>query len=110
MNKSDRNPFREPVAEAIQPRIPSFSALDPIHDAHAFVSDLYEQIPAENKWKRLAMRKAMLNPKLISVEDAVWRQALVVMDEDASENARQVAGERVGEGMQYWKQLVIGKS
>jgi hypothetical protein len=85
-------------------------AFQPIFDAHDLVADLYEQIPAANKWKRLAMRKALLNPKLRKAEEAVSEQCRIVLDDQRPAPERDLAARRIAEGMQYWQQLILGRS
>jgi len=85
-------------------------ALQPIFDAHDLVADLYERIPAANKWKRLAMRKALLNPKVRKAEEAVSQQCRIVLDGRQPEASRELAARRIAEGMQYWQQLILGRS
>jgi hypothetical protein len=85
-------------------------AFQPIFDAHDLVADLYEQIPAANKWKRLAMRKALLNPKLRKAEEAVSEQCRIVLDDQRPTPERDLAARRIAEGMQYWQQLILGRS
>lgn len=85
-------------------------AFQPIFDAHELVADLYDQIPKENRWKRLATRKALKDRRVIAAEDAVSEQCRIVLDGRQSEAARKLAGERIAEGMRYWKQLILGRS
>lgn len=84
--------------------------LQPIFDAHDLVADLYDQIPPENKWKRLAMRKALLNPNLRKAEDAVSQQCRIALDHKRPTQERELAERRIAEGMQYWKQLILGRN
>jgi|GEM_PF-2904982 len=84
--------------------------LQPIFDAHDLVADLYDQIPKENRWKRLAMKKALKDRRVITAEDAVSEQCRIVLDGRQSETARKLAGERIAEGMRYWQQLILGRS
>ena len=90
-----------------QPYPPAFQ---PIFDAHDFIADLYDQIPAANRWKRLAMRKALLNPKLRKAEEAVSEQCRIVLDDRRPTRERDLATRRIAEGMQYWQQLILGRS
>lgn len=85
-------------------------AFQPIFDAHDFVADLYDRIPVVNKWKRLAMRKALLNPKLRKAEEAVSEQCRIVLDPKRTPQDQELAARRIAEGMQYWKQLILGRS
>lgn len=120
-------PFQEPtpsgpVAQVPAPEIkPAFAdvsnnipdyppAFQPIFDAHDLVADLYEQIPAANKWKRLAMRKALLNPKLRKAEEAVSQQCRIALDAQRPTQERELARKRIAEGMKYWQQLILGRS
>jgi hypothetical protein len=122
-----RKPFQEPIlsdtvaqvpAPEIKPagadvinNIPDYPpAFQPIFDAHDLVADLYEQIPVANKWKRLAMKKALLNPKLRKAEEAVSQQCRIVLDDRRPARERDLAARRIAEGMQYWKQLILGRS
>jgi len=84
--------------------------LQPIFDAHDLVADLYERIPAANKWKRLAMRKALLNPKVRKAEEAVSQQCRIALDAQRPTRERELAARRIAEGMQYWQQLILGRS
>lgn len=85
-------------------------AFQPIFDAHDLVADLYDRIPATNKWKRLAMRKALLNPQLRKAEEAVSEQCRIVIDPKRPLQDQELATRRIAEGMQYWKQLILGRS
>lgn len=85
-------------------------AFQPIFDAHDLVADLYERIPAANKWRRLAMRKALLNPALRKAEEAVSEQCRIVLDGNRPAHERELAASRIAEGMQYWQQLILGRS
>src|SRR5574343_1427668 len=86
------------------------ASFQPIFDAHDLVADLYEQIPAANKWKRLAMRKALLNPKLRKAEEAVSEQCRIALDAQRPTQERELARKRIAEGMKYWQQLILGRS
>lgn len=122
-----RKPFQEPIlsdtvaqvpAPEIKPagadvinNIPDYPpAFQPIFDAHDLVADLYERIPAANKWRRLAMRKALLNPALRKAEEAVSEQCRIVLDDQRPTPERDLAARRIAEGMQYWQQLILGRS
>lgn len=122
-----RKPFQEPIlsdtvaqvpAPEIKPagadvinNIPDYPpAFQPIFDAHDLVADLYEQIPVANKWKRLAMKKALLNPKLKKAEEAVSQQCRIVLDDRRPTRERDLAARRIAEGMRYWQQLILGRS
>jgi len=122
-----RKPFQEPIlsdtvaqvpAPEIKPagadvinNIPDYPpAFQPIFDAHDLVADLYERIPAANKWRRLAMRKALLNPALRKAEEAVSEQCRIVLDGNRPAHERELAASRIAEGMQYWQQLILGRS
>lgn len=85
-------------------------AFQPIFDAHDLVADLYEQIPAANKWRRLAMRKALLNPALRKAEEAVSQQCRIALDAQRPTQERDLAARRIAEGMRYWQQLILGRS
>lgn len=122
-----RKPFQEPIlsdtvaqvpAPEIKPagadvinNIPDYPpAFQPIFDAHGLVADLYDRIPATNKWKRLAMRKALLNPKLRKAEEAVSEQCRIALDAQRPTQERDLAARRIAEGMRYWQQLILGRS
>ena len=122
-----RKPFQEPIlsdtvaqvpAPEIKPagadvinNIPDYPpAFQPIFDAHDLVADLYERIPAANKWRRLAMRKALLNPALRKAEEAVSQQCRIALDAQRPTQERELAARRIAEGMQYWQQLILGRS
>ncbi len=122
-----RKPFQEPIlsdtvaqvpAPEIKPagadvinNIPDYPpAFQPIFDAHDLVADLYERIPAANKWRRLAMRKALLNPALRKAEEAVSQQCRIALDAQRPTQERDLAARRIAEGMRYWQQLILGRS
>jgi len=103
-NATEDSPVAIPWDQSYPP------AFQPIFDAHGLVADLYDRIPATNKWKRLAMRKALLNPKLRKAEEAVSEQCRIVLDGNRPAHERELAASRIAEGMQYWQQLILGRS
>ena len=91
------NLFKEQVIEN------AFSIIQKVHDE---VEKAFNEIP--NKWKRKAVKQFINGDVVRQVEAAVTKQYEIATTSD-KKVVREDAIKKIGEGMEYWKRIILKK-
>ena len=102
-SKKYANQYEQPNLFKEKVILDAFSAIQKSHDE---VEEAFNKLT--NKWKRKAVKQFINGEVVQKVEEAVLKQYEIATTSD-KKVVREDALKKVGEGMDYWKRIILKK-
>jgi hypothetical protein len=79
-----------------------------LRDAWGELIEAFDSLPLQDQWRRRAVKQFVAGPEVGKVEKALDRE-FYFLRTDPDEERRAVAAQRIGEGVEYLRKVILHK-